>query len=275
MKYQSSAEFSGTRWDGSANPAPRSAWDAVRSFGRGVIAAPTRWVTAVRLFVLVIACKERRIYYGVRFLLATEGNTFERSFTAFAATPAGRDLLERRPNSCALVRNRSMLAACPPGSLGDWYADFMTGQGFDEQLYLNMAIENGARLADPARAWFRTRVEGSHDMRHVLTGYGPDKLGEICLLSFRFGQICHSGMLCLTFLGFTNLKLCGITPALAPLLEAYRRGRHARPLDSLPWENQLAQPLSTIRANLGLTPPQHYPSPFAPETYVVSEQAVR
>ena len=64
----------------------------------------------------------------------------------------------------------------------------MAGE-IDEELYLDGVIEAGQRFErDPARAWFRTRVEAGHDMRHVLTGYGIDPLGETCLMAFRFSQ---------------------------------------------------------------------------------------
>ena len=64
-------------------------------------------------------------------------------------------------------------------------------------------------------------------------------------------------------------------PVLAPMLEAYQRGRRARSLDLLPWENGFAQPLSAHRAALGLTPPRHYLTPFAPDAYVSRERPAR
>ena len=108
----------------------------------------------------------------------------------------------------------------------------------------------------------------SHDIRHVLTGYGPDLLGEICLLSFRFAQIRHRGILVLIFLGFINLIFARRGPVIAPLFEAYRRGRRARLLDLLAWENVFAEPLAVHRAALGLAAPRHYPNAFAPGAYL-------
>src|SRR5689334_17613078 len=48
-----------------------------------------RFAVAAKSFILVIACKasvERRTAHANRFLLLTEGNTFERSLAAFRAT---------------------------------------------------------------------------------------------------------------------------------------------------------------------------------------------
>ena len=152
----------------------------------------------------------------------------------------------------------------------------MRVHGLDEDHYLGMAIEQGVRFAnDPARAWFHTRVDASHDIRHVLSGYGPDVLGEICLLWFRFSQIRHAGILALALLGFVNLTFTHRGPLLGPVWEAYRRGRCAGSLDLLPWEDGFAQPLSAHRAALGLTRPKRYPTPFAAEAYVSGDTVAR
>jgi ubiquinone biosynthesis protein COQ4 len=210
----------------------------------------------------------------MRFLLPTEGKSFERSLAAFRATPAGRELLLRRPDFRALYCNVATLEACPPGSLGHWYAEFMTVHGLEFDFYVDEVIETSARFSDDAaRVWFHTRIYGSHDLRHVLAGYGPDVLGEVCLLWFRFAQTWHIGILALSLLGLFNLMFLRRGPAVGPLLEAYQRGRRAAPLDFLPWEDGLAEPLSAHRAAVGLTPSLRYPYPFAPEAYVGRERA--
>ena len=172
---------------------PYSSWRFVR-----------RWVVAIKSFICMSVSKgQQQTYHAMHFLLATEGKTFERSLSAFRATPAGRDLLQLRPNIRALFSNRAMLEACPPDSLGRWYVEFIRIHGLDEEYYLGTALEIATEFADDAgRVWFHTRVDCSHDMRHVLSGYGPDFLGEICLLSFRFGQIRHAGISCLHCSGF-------------------------------------------------------------------------
>src|SRR5262249_41924743 len=204
-----------------------------------------------------------------RFLYVTEGQTFERSFCQFRATPAGRDLLQRRPDFRTFCRNKEMLWACPPESLGRRYVEFLTIHGLNEEHYLGAVMEQAAPFADdPERAWFHTRVDASHDIRHVLTGYGPEFLGEVCLLWFRFGQIRHFGILTLALFASVGLMITRRGQVLSLFHEAYRRGRNAGLLDQSPWENGLALPLSAHREALGLTPPKNYPNCFAPEAYV-------
>jgi ubiquinone biosynthesis protein COQ4 len=235
-----------------------------------------RWAVAAKSFVLVIACKasvERRTAHANRFLLLTEGNTFERTLAAFRATVAGRDLLKRRPDLRALCRERVALQKCPPGSLGLLYAEFMTIHGLQEQVYFGVAIEEVKRFGhDAAREWFHIRIDATHDVRHVLTGYGPDVLGEICLLSFRFAQTRHAGFFAMLLLGLLNLMFTSRAAVIGPIVEAYLRGRRAKLLDLLPWENGLAQSLASHRAALGIAPPMRYPSPFAPDAYLRLEK---
>jgi ubiquinone biosynthesis protein COQ4 len=238
-----------------------------------------RWAVAAKSFILLIACNvcvERRTAHGMRFLLITEGNTFERSLAAFRATVAGQDLLKQRPDLRALCRDRAALQKCPPGSLGHLYAEFMTVHGLEEELYFGVAIEQGREFADDAaREWFHIRMDASHDVRHVLTGYGPDVLGEICLVSFRFAQTRHAGILAILLLGLLNLMFTSRAAVIGPVLEAYQRGRRAELLDLLPWENGLAQSLASHRAALGISPPTRYPSNFAPDAYLSLEKVTQ
>lgn len=166
-----------------------------------------------------------------------------------------------------------MLDTWPPGSLGYWYAKFMTDFDLTEETYLTTAIEQAEPFADDAeRSWFHLRFDSSHDIRHVLTGYGPTRLGEVCICCFRFAQIRHPGLIVFVLFGFVSLLFERLFehrgPVLAPMWEAYCRGRRARLLDLLPWENGFSEPLAVHRATLFLDPPQHYPNSFAPEAYL-------
>jgi ubiquinone biosynthesis protein COQ4 len=213
-------------------------------------------------FGILVARPSLRPRYGQKFLYKTEGGTFERSFNTFAALPDGARLLVQRPNSVALLRDRLRLGALPPASLGRRYIDFMTSERIDENLYLEGAIEAGRRFGrDPARAWYRTRVEAAHDMRHLLTGYGIDPLGESCLMAFRFGQTGHAGAFVIAALGFLVLAFRR-QPSLIPAIrEAYRRGCTARLIDLLPWEMLLQRPLAELQLEFGIEAPRRYPRP--------------
>ena len=240
-----------------------SLWERIRAAG-----------DAMKHFALVMFCQgQERIDHAHRFLRATEGGSFERSFTAFQATPDGRSLLQSRPPSQDMLKNHAVLKAYEAGSTGRIYAEFIEAYGLDEDHYLEPQRHAGLTSEyDASRQWFRDRVETGHDLRHVLTGYGPDKLGETCLLMFRFGQLSHFGIFALASLGGVHLCVTGRRFVMRAMFEAYRRGRHARLLDLVPWELELDQPLFRHRAAVGLTAPRWYPAPLAPEAFPPDRQ---
>ena len=228
-----------------------------------------KWWAILKAFLLMIASKRQRAARGTQYLFLTGDKSFQRVLSAFRDTPDGNELLRLRPNISGICANRGSTEAYPPGSLGQWYVTFMTEFGLSDKTYLSIAIEHAAQLAhDPEQAWFHLRFDSSHDIRHVLAGYGPDRLGEMCLLYFRYGQVRHRGIIVLIFFGVFNRIFVHRGRGLMALWEAYRRGRRARLLDLLPWEKSLAEPLAVHRANLGLTPPQFYPYSFAPTAYL-------
>lgn len=232
-----------------------------------------RWLFATKLFVLMIARKDQRAFYATRFVVVTEGKAFERSLHAVRATPAGQDLLRRRPDWWDFFSDRSRLQACPPGSLGLWYIEHMTLSELDESYYLSVVRNLTEQIeTDVERAWLRVRIDTAHDLRHVVAGYGTDVWGEACLLSFRFAQTRHIGLLILSLFGLLTARFSRRGRVLRSWLEAYRRGRDAKFLDLILWENAFDQPLSRIRAVMGLHPIRHYPSPVAPEAYIASER---
>jgi ubiquinone biosynthesis protein Coq4 len=205
--------------------------------------------------------RKRRAVAGDRFLAITEGRIFESSFAAFSVTASGKALLEKRPDTFALLSDRGTLQSLPVGSLGRCYLDFMDSYGLNDRIYRGPALAAGASYADdPARAWFRTRVNAMHDLRHLIAGYGPDLRGEICLLSFRFGQLRHWGAFVLTVVASFGEMVRFRRGAFAAAVEACRRGRRAPLLDLFPWEDELGVSLAQQRARLGLAPPRRYPA---------------
>jgi ubiquinone biosynthesis protein Coq4 len=223
------------------------------------------WSRPIELFVRIILTNGvTRLCHGQEFLLATEGDTFQRGLREFRGTPRGGELAERRPDSLGLLRDHSALWAYGAGTLARAYAEFMTAHGQDEDYYASTPIAVAPKTdRTEEQRWFRARVENGHDLRHLITGYPPDRLGEICLLSFRAGQNGHRGAICLTLLGLLHPQV-----KRAAVFEAFSRGRRAKLLDLLPWEDSLTESLPAVRACLGLTPTRRYPDPCAPEAYL-------
>lgn len=207
----------------------------------------------------VIVWPHHRVDYGQMLLYVTEGRSFERCFAAFGKTVDGRRLLDQRPDSVAVLRDRVGQHAAGEASLARAYGEFMRAHQIDEDLYLAGAIAAGHRFGrDQQRGWFRTRVEAAHDLRHLLTGYGIDIKGEICLLAFRYGQTRHPGILMVILLGLLPLIARFQVKTILAIWEAHRRGRAAPLLDLLVWEEQFDRPLADVRRQFGLAPPKRY-----------------
>jgi ubiquinone biosynthesis protein COQ4 len=223
---------------------------------------------AVRYFLLLLANPDQQTRFGTLFVLASEGDTFERSLSGFAATEAGARLLEERPDMLAILRDRAALRRNPSGSVGSRYAEFIGDHDLDETYYQSQAVAAAEREGrDVRHAWYRVRNGTLHDMMHLISGYGADALGEACLLSFRSAQTGHRGLLALVAMLSIRSLLREGRSGLRAVREAYQRGRTSGRLEWMAWEEAMAIPLSNVRATLGLAPPCLYPRPVAADAY--------
>jgi ubiquinone biosynthesis protein COQ4 len=180
---------------------------------------------------------------------ALSGNSGERQFRRFAATPVGRRVLDEKRKILDVLSDRDSLHALPAGSLGKTYANFMT----DEQISadgLVAASEDGGRVLrdDEDRARFGMRMRDSHDLWHCVTGYSRDLVGEASLLAFTFAQTRNPGIGAMVAMAF--LKAGSLPGARKSIVRGYRRGRRARWLPAADWEALLARPLEDVRAEL-------------------------
>jgi ubiquinone biosynthesis protein COQ4 len=202
----------------------------------------------------------RDLSQGVAFLRATEGNAARRAFNRFRVSPVGRDVLQRQRALCDHLLDRDSLAAMPAGSLGRVYLNFMERENISVPSLLHLAT------SDPyppmsAQEWrFVERSHVMHDLWHVVTGYGRDEAGEVCILAIRSAQMRHFGVWVLCLGGMLKVaRDLGSHQVRAAVREAYGRGQRAMWLYGVDWETMLADPLDVVRARLNLTPAKHYP----------------
>jgi ubiquinone biosynthesis protein COQ4 len=91
-----------------------------------------------------------------------------------------------------------------------------------------------------------------HDLFHVLTDYGTDDLGEATLLAFSLAQFGGLSQALLTLgAAFDCARSLGWR-FLRSELRAFRRGRRAARLATLPWEELLPLRLETVRRLAGV-----------------------
>jgi len=173
------------------------------------------------------------------------------------ADARGRSLLEQRPNLVAHLNDRDTLARLSEGSFGRTYFDFVTRNKITADGLIEADEGRGDKPfdEDEARAFMSARGRDSHDLWHVLTGYGTDEAGELSVLAFTYGQYPSLGILLIVLAG----ALLGPKDLAFSwqryLWRAYRRGKAAE-LDLAPYEEWLPLDLSEVRRRAGIEEPE-------------------
>jgi ubiquinone biosynthesis protein COQ4 len=193
---------------------------------------------------------------------ALSGRSAPDGYARLLATPRGGRLAYERVELVQRLMDRPWVESFAPGTVGAAYAEFtarenLSAEGLAEESRKGMAA-GAVDVAHPY-AWFGRRIRDSHDLWHVLTGYGRDGLGEACLVAFSFAQ---TGSLGWAFIALGAALKAGNTryPVRRAILEGYRRGRAAAWLPGEDYEALMAEPLEAARARLGLAPAAIYQS---------------
>ena len=148
----------------------------------------------------------------------------------------------------------------PPGSLGWAFLDYLKRERIVLASVIRLAKSHPYSVASADEHLFAERTHVMHDLWHVVTGYGTDEAGELCILAVRSAQMRHYGVWALTLFGTIKVgRDLGRRPVRAAVREAFARGRRAAWLYGAPWEAMLPEPLDVVRERLRLTPTVHYP----------------
>ena len=181
---------------------------------------------------------------------ALRGHSLARATQRFRATAIGRETLAGRDRLMPLLA----------GSLGRAYLDFVVSENLSAQGLAEAARQRDEMSAATAdEQAFRRRLRDSHDLWHVLTGYGRDPLGEVCLLAFTYAQTRQNGIGVIALLGAFRIgRVLRGLPVRAAVLEAYRAGRDAAWLPAEDWGPRMPQDLSRARESLKVTAASQY-----------------
>jgi ubiquinone biosynthesis protein COQ4 len=157
------------------------------------------------------------------------------------------------------LKDRVALAALPDGSFGRAYLAFMQAEQLTAEGLVEASETGRGEFANPAAVLFRDRMRDMHDLTHVLTGYGRDGLGELCLLAFMFRHTGNFGGALIALMGLGKFARHGAGgPARKALFEGFAHGGKARWLPEQDWEALLARPLDEVRRELNIVAPARY-----------------
>ena len=195
-----------------------------------------------------------------KILEALRGDSLSRALRRMRNDKRGQKLLEEQPNIVNALNDREALAMLPEGSIGKAYYDFVHAEGLSADGLIASSHEapRFEKIGQDQR-WLGDRLRDIHDLQHVMTGYGRDTLGELCLLSFMTTQVPSRGIDFIIFMGRTKGQKEQPELNLKELIgEGRQIGEAADWMLFTHWEDRLHEPLETVRAELGFTPPVKY-----------------
>lgn len=173
----------------------------------------------------------------------------------------GEMLRKTEPALPEILDDHAALRRTPKGSLAHAYCDFMEAEGLTAAGLVAEAERLGRAKFPDLLQWFMERSRDTHDLFHVLTGYGRDALGEQCVLLFTHGQSPSQGHLLIGYAGAANIKKMvkdSKAPVIGAVREAHRTGKGAPSLMAQPIREILAQPIEDVRKALRIPQPQLY-----------------
>jgi len=179
--------------------------------------------------------------------LSEHSKGLEQAIARFRADPAFRRAFETKPRLGPV--DQEALHRLPEGTLGRAYAEFMAERGLrHEDLKL---VEGGERDMD----WIRNHLRETHDLWHVVTGFGTDIPGELGLQAFYCAQVKGPLPVLILSMGLINTLLFSmesLDERLTAISHGYQLGKRTKPLFGLDFRASFARPLADLRGELGL-----------------------
>ncbi len=194
---------------------------------------------------------------------SVSGGVHIEKFRRFMGTDYGRRVVEKPIRIEEVLCRRDRLADMPVGSVGRAFYDFMEGEQLSETALLDATKSAGIDYTMPGRFEGLCRqiihFKVTHDLWHVLSGYGRDGLGEICLLKFYNGQWYDRGIELIVKIGsFSMGRQIPDLRMKALLDEAFDNARTAQWIMGFDVEDYLPRPLNEVREMMNIRPPTLY-----------------
>lgn len=194
-----------------------------------------------------------------KIIRALSGNAGEKQFQKFLMSQHGPTILAEKRAIVDRLSDRAYLNSLPAGSLGRVYADFTER----EQISAASLIEASEAVPDdegwnnPERTLFGNRLRDTHDLWHIVTGYGRDLVGEAALLAFSYRQIRNRGIGFIVLVAY--IKAGSESPEHRRMIrDGFRRAKGTAWFPGADWEALLERPLDEVRETLRIEPVAAY-----------------
>lgn len=223
---------------------------------------PLRPLHACASMAKLIANKEdtRQVF---EIIYALDNGRSRETFARFVKSPYGKKVVSTPIRLEEELSDRDRLRKLPEGSVGRAYLDFMERENLTPDGVLGAAEEIGADYTSPTQFEEFRRIaihqEVLHDLWHVLTGYGRDALGELCVLSFSHAQLGNPGVRMIVSVGaFVGGLEQPRQPIGKAIREARARGKRAAWLLTEDIDALFREPIEDARRRLNLGAPTFY-----------------
>lgn len=181
---------------------------------------------------------------------------------AFLSTERGQKIRASEPSLVTILDDHASLRRLPEGTVAHAYCDFMEREGLSAQGLVDELDKY--RPADmffnDQVDWYFRRLRDTHDLMHVLTGYGRDALGEQCVLAFTYSQQPALAHLFLGYAGAYEIarRATVKVPVFRAVREGQKSGKACPRLVEMSIRELLAMPLEEARQKLGINPGRYY-----------------
>ncbi len=181
---------------------------------------------------------------------------------AFLNSERGQEIRASEPYLPAILDDHAALRRLPQGSVAHAYCDFMEREGLSASGLVDEfdRFNNGRYDFDDQFEWYMNRLRDTHDLLHILTGYGRDALGEQCVLAFTYSQQPSPAHLFIAYAGGINMKsrVKSSAPVLRAVREGQKLGKACPRIVETSIRELLAMQVGEARAKLGITPTRYY-----------------
>lgn len=222
---------------------------------------PIRPLQALKAYNRLLKDKEdtKQVFEIIR---ALTGDSLRRAYQRMLSDEEGGRQAYLGLELRELLGDERWMARFPEGSLASDYRKFLAKRGFTPDG-LNMeaqTVDERVNAEHPV-AWLARRISDTHDLWHVITGYGTDALGEASLLAFTYAQVPNPGVAFIAFGASREFPKRNPGPPYGKAIwEGYQRGKKAKSLLCQDYEKLLAMPLDQVRNRLNITPKPVYDS---------------
>ena len=181
---------------------------------------------------------------------------------AFLGSPDGRRFMADDETIPDKLDDHARWAGCGPNSVAAHYIAFMKREG----LSAAGLVAESEKFMPPEKQlrdqmqWYFHRLRDTHDLFHILTGYGRDALGEASLLGFTYEQNYNRGIWFIAYAAAHQIKKQSRTkaPIYASINEGRRLGKAAGKLAHMDVEAVMRMDIDEARTMLNIGRPVTY-----------------